>query len=846
VVLVCCAAVHVLVFAGRTAVLPTVSALVVVMAFVGPIIGAQVGLWLFRLGRRLSAPKAAEVLEADRRAPVLLLRPFAEDDREPTQTFKPPNSFRYFIPGSTIEERIVEVFASLGPVIAVGRPGELLPPVGAARLYLGNDEWQPRVAELVKRARLVFLIVGATRGVRWEMEQLPLLTAPERVLLFVPGTTPAERAQAYTAFRAALPVEVADRLPLASNVPIIGFDPAWRAVLFEGGQPPFEFATPLSAARAHLGISERFRRPPRLKVLGALVGSGVFIGLAVIGGNERLLKHHVGESARVIIFVITALITTGIVGAVFGWHQWQQRSTAAVRRRIIRRALALAGAAAVAATVGLLTYVWHLGRPERPAPRSAEEVARELFLARQYEAAVTEAEAARVAGVRSQPGAFIAAQAMRARDRERRGEAPLAPLDAITYRALEDVRLVGRRAALQVSSRVAAAEDADPLERLFRIEGIREPRAEHDLMLWDLDTGARISTFEHVGGMTDHAAAAYSLRGTAAVIQRIDLATGATRILEPSLARDAWILVPPLLREPRRSGRYVLSGRELPEIAWDLEGPSVPIRLASAVLPCDGTVGHFVVARSPPELWSLCYGRVKGLAAEDFRQRPTFNQDLPLGSWRISYRIVWSLGDGTVLRAGAVNMADTGDSGAEIRSEFLAGRDSCGKLYFGGTSLPIREGPIRMLGACTDNVIPVVVGGEVRVYEPQEFEVTHVGRVLDLDRPARAGDVLFLPAIQTYGMLWGEATFYDLRKRTERRVQSASARGAFTPDGQLVAAAGPKAFEVWSITGDLLLRVGLPKASGAIRHLELSDDGTRVLVAAEHGATLWDVSRAAR
>jgi hypothetical protein len=42
--------------------------------------------------------------------------------------------------GLTQEEQLVEALKPAGPVVAVGRPGERLPPVGARRIYLVDDE----------------------------------------------------------------------------------------------------------------------------------------------------------------------------------------------------------------------------------------------------------------------------------------------------------------------------------------------------------------------------------------------------------------------------------------------------------------------------------------------------------------------------------------------------------------------------------------------------------------------------------------------------------------------------------------------------------------------------------
>ena len=105
-------------------------------------------------------------------APVLYLRSFTDDDRA---------ARRHGV--LTEEEQLAKALAWLGPLLAVGRPGETLPHVGAQRIYLKDEEWQQRVAELMAQARLVVLRTGSTSGLHWEVEQALSALSPERLLL---------------------------------------------------------------------------------------------------------------------------------------------------------------------------------------------------------------------------------------------------------------------------------------------------------------------------------------------------------------------------------------------------------------------------------------------------------------------------------------------------------------------------------------------------------------------------------------------------------------------------------------------------------------------------------------
>ncbi len=107
-------------------------------------------------------------------APVLYLRSFADDGRA---------ARRYG--ALTEEEQLAKALAWVGPFVAVGRPGETLPHVGAQRIYLADDEWQHRVLELMAQARLVVLRTGVTQGFHWEVERALSVLTPDRLLLVV-------------------------------------------------------------------------------------------------------------------------------------------------------------------------------------------------------------------------------------------------------------------------------------------------------------------------------------------------------------------------------------------------------------------------------------------------------------------------------------------------------------------------------------------------------------------------------------------------------------------------------------------------------------------------------------
>ncbi|MFE9851434.1 hypothetical protein ACFYPN_21945 [Streptomyces sp. NPDC005576] len=96
----------------------------------------------------------------------------------------------------TEEEQLAQALESVAPMVAVGRPGERLPLVGARRLYLPIDDWQDTVRDLMGRARLVMMAVGLGPGLLWEFSEATRLLPAKRLVLLVASR------EAYETFRA--------------------------------------------------------------------------------------------------------------------------------------------------------------------------------------------------------------------------------------------------------------------------------------------------------------------------------------------------------------------------------------------------------------------------------------------------------------------------------------------------------------------------------------------------------------------------------------------------------------------------------------------------------------------
>jgi hypothetical protein len=128
----------------------------------------------YRTGSRHLVLGGAEVVARDERKPILYLRSFAEEQRVQAE-----------------EEALARVMNEAGPFVAIGKPGEELPPLGASRFYARDFEsvgtsWQGLITTLLGGATLTFVAPGATPGLGWELSECRRVLSPDRLAILVP------------------------------------------------------------------------------------------------------------------------------------------------------------------------------------------------------------------------------------------------------------------------------------------------------------------------------------------------------------------------------------------------------------------------------------------------------------------------------------------------------------------------------------------------------------------------------------------------------------------------------------------------------------------------------------
>lgn len=145
-------------------------------------------------GKRLRQPSAEELLARDPRPPVLYLRSFADEGRDHgfVGFWRSQLSGREMLWSSSqwfprVLEELGKTVRRQGPFIALARPGERLPELGAAWLEVPDAQWRQRVTELLHRAGFVIYRAGATEGLRWELEHMVTTFDPRRILVLLPA-----------------------------------------------------------------------------------------------------------------------------------------------------------------------------------------------------------------------------------------------------------------------------------------------------------------------------------------------------------------------------------------------------------------------------------------------------------------------------------------------------------------------------------------------------------------------------------------------------------------------------------------------------------------------------------
>ncbi|MCP3852640.1 MAG: hypothetical protein GY694_20795 [Gammaproteobacteria bacterium] len=157
-----------------------------------------IGLFVLFFGMQLSSPSAEALLSKDPRAPIIFIRSFQEEQGQySTAGFfhalkvafmqKGQYASNAVSPwGPAFQIQLSKLLNEIGPYVAIGRPGENLSAMGAAKMYVSDDEWQAVISDLFNKAKLIVLRMGKTAGLSWELNELKKHIDPRKILFILP------------------------------------------------------------------------------------------------------------------------------------------------------------------------------------------------------------------------------------------------------------------------------------------------------------------------------------------------------------------------------------------------------------------------------------------------------------------------------------------------------------------------------------------------------------------------------------------------------------------------------------------------------------------------------------
>jgi hypothetical protein len=194
------------------------------------------------VANRMMVPVYDEIAPRDPRPPVVYLRPFSADTPK-TLDWTPLGSL--LIPVPAFNELHLERLKAIGPVVTISEPGASsvlgIYPLGAYRCLCAPGEWQSKVAEMLRIARLVVFTPGPGAGIGWEAEAVRRLVSPQSLLLYLPPrgsfAIATRRRQArerehHEQYRQLIEAQFPVRLPeLWTTVKVMGFTAAWEPIL---------------------------------------------------------------------------------------------------------------------------------------------------------------------------------------------------------------------------------------------------------------------------------------------------------------------------------------------------------------------------------------------------------------------------------------------------------------------------------------------------------------------------------------------------------------------------------------------------------------------------------------
>jgi hypothetical protein len=183
-------------------------------------------------GRQLRSRACTQAVLADPRPPVVYLRTFkSERSIIRTLLLGTVTLTWYFEIFYSEEEQLAEAVNDIGPFIAIGKPGEALPKLGAARIYVRDEVWKGTIHDRLQQAGLVIVLAGEGEGLWWEIGESFRTVQPSQLLILFLRM----RRKTYNKFAERVKNEFGKALPRVAERPgkisgILTFDSNWQPI----------------------------------------------------------------------------------------------------------------------------------------------------------------------------------------------------------------------------------------------------------------------------------------------------------------------------------------------------------------------------------------------------------------------------------------------------------------------------------------------------------------------------------------------------------------------------------------------------------------------------------------
>lgn len=272
-----------------------------------------------------------EIQRDSSRRPILYLRSFRLDKLLAERSWM--EKYLGTPPMANAEQLVTKELRKLGPVIAIGRPGEKLPALGAARFYVAHDRWQEKVAAVMKESQLVLWATGETEGLRWELDHLVENMDPTKIILWahpslIPGNTQ-KREAAWQNFRTTLGEVFPKPLPdTLGKARFFRFYRGWNPQAYESTSWGIIRPKVTSAIRHAAGIQPNLRWMKYLRV--ACISALVVLGLGIIYGifwqatPQIIRQRDFGYLKPAAFFLAAVALGVGVAVLAVGIALWRR------------------------------------------------------------------------------------------------------------------------------------------------------------------------------------------------------------------------------------------------------------------------------------------------------------------------------------------------------------------------------------------------------------------------------------------------------------------------------------------------------------------------------------------